>query len=115
MRAEVPAAPRRRPTPALAATSAEGVYVVRRGDSIERIATRLGVDPQALIAANDIRNRNFIQVGQQLIIPTAPRAPSSRSSARGCRDAASPAAEPPVVAAANRRPPSPPCPQRPPT
>ena len=31
-------------TPALAATSAEGVYVVRRGDSIERIATRLGVD-----------------------------------------------------------------------
>ena len=62
-------APRRRPTPALAATSAEGVYVVRRGDSIERIATRLGVDAQALIAANDIRNRNLIQVGQQLIIP----------------------------------------------
>jgi membrane-bound lytic murein transglycosylase D len=61
-------------TPTLAATSAEGVYVVRRGDSIERIATRLGVDAQALIAANDIRNRNVIQVGQQLIIPTAPGA-----------------------------------------
>ena len=68
-----------RRTPALAATSAEGVYVVRRGDSIERIATRLGVDAQALIAANDIRNRNVIQVGQQLIIPNARRAPSWRS------------------------------------
>ena len=61
-------------TPALAATSAEGVYVVRRGDSIERIATQLGVDPQALVTANGIRNRNVIQVGQQLIIPTAPGA-----------------------------------------
>jgi membrane-bound lytic murein transglycosylase D len=57
--------------PALAETSAEGIYVVRRGDSIERIATRLGVDAQALVAANSIRNRNIIQVGQQLIVPTA--------------------------------------------
>ena len=76
VRAEAPAAPPAAAvvTPTLAATSAEGIYVVRRGDSIERIATRLGVDPQALIAANDIRNRNVIQVGQQLIIPTAPGA-----------------------------------------
>jgi membrane-bound lytic murein transglycosylase D len=76
VRAEAPAAPPAAAVaiPALAATSAEGIYVVRRGDSIERIATRLGVDPQALIAANDIRNRNVIQVGQQLIIPTAPGA-----------------------------------------
>jgi membrane-bound lytic murein transglycosylase D len=58
----------------LAATSADGVYVVRSGDSIERIASRLGVDAQALVAANDIRNRNVIQVGQQLIIPNAPGA-----------------------------------------
>src|SRR5688572_8131574 len=69
-----PAAPAPAATPALAATSAEGVYVVRRGDSIEKIATQLGVDPQNLIAANGIRNRNLIQVGQQLIIPNAPGA-----------------------------------------
>ena len=76
VRAEVPAAPPAEAvaTSTLAATSAEGIYVVRRGDSIERIATRLGVDSQQLIAANDIRNRNVIQVGQQLIIPTAPGA-----------------------------------------
>ena len=73
VRAEVPA-PAPAATPALAATSAEGVYVVRSGDSIERIATRLGVDSQALIAANNIRNRNVIQVGQQLIIPNVPGA-----------------------------------------
>jgi membrane-bound lytic murein transglycosylase D len=74
VRAESPAPAVVAATPPLAATSAEGVYVVRRGDSIERIATRLGVDAQALIAANDIRNRNVIQVGQQLIVPTAPGA-----------------------------------------
>jgi membrane-bound lytic murein transglycosylase D len=70
---------------------------VRRGDSIERIATRLGVDPQTLLAANDIRNRNVIQVGQQLIIPTAPGAVVA---AAAVVTPTSPAAEPPVVAAA---------------
>lgn len=76
VRAEAPpaAAAEAEPTPALAATSADGVYVVRSGDSVERIAARLGVDPRALVAANDIRNRNVIQVGQQLIIPNAPGA-----------------------------------------
>jgi membrane-bound lytic murein transglycosylase D len=80
VRAE-PETPAPAPTPALATTSAEGIYVVRRGDSIERIASRLGVDPQALVAANGIRNRNLIQVGQQLIIPTAPGAVVAMSAA----------------------------------
>jgi membrane-bound lytic murein transglycosylase D len=84
-------------TPALATTSAEGVYVVRRGDSIERIATRLGVDPQTLLAANDIRNRNVIQVGQQLIIPTAPGAVVAAAALAA---PPSPVAQSPVVAAA---------------
>jgi len=57
--------------PTLATTAAEGVYVVRNGDSVERIANRLGVDAAELIAVNGIRNKNLIQVGQQLIIPTA--------------------------------------------
>jgi membrane-bound lytic murein transglycosylase D len=81
-------------TPALAATSAEGVYVVRRGDSIEKIATRLGVDPQALVAANGIRNRNLIQVGQQLIMPTAPGAVVAIAAA----NVPPPAVESPVAA-----------------
>ena len=88
-----------RPRRRSAATSAEGVYVVRRGDSIERIATRLGVDPQALIAANDIRNRNVIQVGQQLIIPNGAGRRRRRCS-RGGSQPPSPAAESPVALAA---------------
>ncbi len=45
-----------RPTPAIAAVAIDGehVYVVRNGDSIERISKRLGVDADALLAANSI-------------------------------------------------------------
>ncbi len=93
----VEAAPAPAPTPALAATSAEGVYVVRRGDSIERIASRLGVEPQSLIAANGIRDRNLIQLGQQLIIPTAPGAVVAVAAVAA---PSSPVAEPPVAVAA---------------
>jgi membrane-bound lytic murein transglycosylase D len=83
-------------TPAVVATSAEGVYVVRSGDSIERIANRLGVDAQALIAANGIRNRNVIQVGQQLIVPNAPGAVVAIAAANTPPPAV---AEPPVAPA----------------
>jgi membrane-bound lytic murein transglycosylase D len=47
----------------------DGVYVVRSGDSIDRIARTLGVDQEMLLAANNISNRNRIAVGQQLQIP----------------------------------------------
>jgi membrane-bound lytic murein transglycosylase D len=94
-RAEAPAPP---PTPALATTTAEGVYVVRRGDSIARIADRLGVDAAELVAVNDIRNRNIIQIGQQLIIPSA--------TAAGAVVAADVTSPPPsAVAAAGPAPP----------
>lgn len=57
----------------------DGVYVVRPGDSIERIARHLGVEQESLLAANNISNRNRITAGQQLRVPVigeAPRAPS---------------------------------------
>ena len=98
VRAEVPVAAPVPATPALAATSAEGVYVVRSGDSVERIATRLGVDSQALIAANNIRNRNVIQVGQQLIIPNAPGAVVAAETVAAV--SAPPAVQSPVAPAA---------------
>jgi membrane-bound lytic murein transglycosylase D len=56
-------------TVAVAATAPNGnagVYVVEPGDSIERIARKLGVDEEILLAENGIRNRNRIQVGQEL-------------------------------------------------
>ena len=48
----------------------DGEYVVQRGDTIERIARRLNVDVDALLAANGIRNRNLIYAGQRLRVPT---------------------------------------------
>jgi len=53
----------------------DGEYVVRPGDSIERIARRLGVDAELLASANGIRNRNLIYAGQRLRVPTDGAAP----------------------------------------
>lgn len=44
-------------------------YVVQRGDNLTRISRRFGVSLSLLIAANGIRNPNYIFVGQVLIIP----------------------------------------------
>ncbi len=62
--AEAPAAP------ADERAAAAGEYIVRRGDSIERIARRLGVDAERLLQANGIRNRNLIYAGQRLRVPS---------------------------------------------
>jgi peptidoglycan lytic transglycosylase D len=53
-----------------------GVYVVRNGDSVERIARRLGVEQAALIAANSLRNQNVIYPGQRLTVPGTAEAES---------------------------------------
>ena len=50
-------------------------YIVRRGDTLANIAARFGVTTTALLRANpQIRNANYITVGQKLTIPgsTAP-------------------------------------------
>jgi membrane-bound lytic murein transglycosylase D len=57
-----------RPEPA-ASPDDQRSYTVERGDSIERIAKRFGVDAQALLAANSVGDRNLIYAGQQLRIP----------------------------------------------
>jgi membrane-bound lytic murein transglycosylase D len=63
--------PRKTPAP-LITTTADGarVYVVRNGDSIERIAKKTGVDADSLLAANSIRNKNLIFAGQTLTLPS---------------------------------------------
>jgi membrane-bound lytic murein transglycosylase D len=48
-----------------------GTYVVRRGDSVARIASRLGVAIEELLAANSIGDRNLIYPGQTLRLPGA--------------------------------------------
>ena len=58
--------------PVEAPSAPGGEYVVRSGDSIDRIARRLSVDQAELLAANDIRDRNRIFPGQVLRVPGAP-------------------------------------------
>ncbi|HEX5048612.1 MAG TPA: LysM peptidoglycan-binding domain-containing protein [Gammaproteobacteria bacterium] len=75
-RAEAPA-----PAAPVAATTApvaaDGTYVVRSGDSLDRIAKRLGTTVDALIAANTLGNKNVIFPGQTLQLPGTATAPSA--------------------------------------
>jgi membrane-bound lytic murein transglycosylase D len=45
-----------------------GVYVVKRGESLADIASKVGLTEGQLLALNGIRNRDFIFEGQQLAI-----------------------------------------------
>jgi len=47
------------------------VYVVKRGDTLIRIAYRYGTTVSALRDANDIRNVNLIYIGQRIIVGSA--------------------------------------------
>ncbi len=51
------------------------VYVVKRGDILESIATRHGTTIRALMKANNIKSKNKIYVGQKLKIPGMDSAP----------------------------------------
>jgi len=45
-------------------------HVVKRGESLSKIAEAYGVSSEALMEANGIRNANRVLVGQKLVIPT---------------------------------------------
>jgi len=57
------------PLPAPVAPVTGAVYTVQLGDTLGNIARRLGVQMQALAAANGLSNPNLIFVGQVLQIP----------------------------------------------
>jgi membrane-bound lytic murein transglycosylase D len=54
---------------ARAAVAVDGRYVVRRGDSLTKIASRLGVDVRELARHNGIVDAHLIRVGQVLTLP----------------------------------------------
>lgn len=54
-------------------------YVVRAGDSVWDVATSLGVDVEALLAANGLSTTSTILPGQRLTIPSAGSGGSSSS------------------------------------
>jgi LysM repeat protein len=47
----------------------EGIHIVRPGDTLTSIALQYGISTQALMAANNLRDPDFIYVGQRLVIP----------------------------------------------
>ena len=49
--------------------SSGGVYVVRRGDTLTRVAARHGVSVSQLARANGLRTNSWIYTGQRLAIP----------------------------------------------
>ena len=59
------------PGPAATATpaSAQKFYVVQSGDTLWQIAQDHGVSVDDIVTANKLEDRNFIEVGQELIIP----------------------------------------------
>jgi len=68
------------------------VHVVRRGESIERIAARHGTTRRALVTVNQLADRGELRVGQRLEVPgCAPgkRVPATVSSSEAVRDLSS--------------------------
>lgn len=63
-----------------AAVPASGLYKVRRGDNLTRIAERFGVSVAELASMNDLRSHNRIAAGQWLrISPETPTAIAARA------------------------------------
>ncbi|MDY7076282.1 MAG: FxLYD domain-containing protein [Chloroflexota bacterium] len=62
----IPPAPTATPT----ATPTPVIHIVQEGDVLGSIAYQYGVSVQAIQAANGIENPQFLQIGQELIIPT---------------------------------------------
>jgi LysM repeat protein len=50
-----------------------GTYTVQPGETLQTIAAKFGTSWQAIAAANNLPNANYIYTGQRLIIPAAPR------------------------------------------
>ena len=74
-RPEAAAPPPKAPTPPTGVVgSAEERYVVKRGDTLGKIASKHGMTEESLMELNDIRNRNFLYEGQVLALARSARA-----------------------------------------
>ena len=63
------AAPATRGAAAVTPTAAPIVHVVQSGDTISALALKYDVPEEDIIAANQLQNPNYLQLGTQLIIP----------------------------------------------
>jgi membrane-bound lytic murein transglycosylase D len=73
-------APAAKPSAPPTGVSGADRYVVRRGDTLSRIAAKHGLSEAALMELNSIKNRNFIYEGQVLALaPSARTAPPAEA------------------------------------
>ena len=100
--AAIPSAPAATPgtsTP----TAAEGVYIVKREESLADIASKVGLTEGQLLELNNIRNRDFIFEGEQLAIKPGVQPPAQVASTAAPGGKAPSAAQttvPPLASAA---------------
>jgi membrane-bound lytic murein transglycosylase D len=67
--------PQKAPTPPTGVVGTEeNRYVVKRGDTLEKIAAKHGLSQDSLMELNNIRNRNFLYEGQVLALASSARA-----------------------------------------
>lgn len=55
-----------------------GTYIVKRGDTLAKIAQRAGKTVEELKRANNINSPNYIQVGQKIVIPDGKTSQTSK-------------------------------------
>ncbi|MDR0993285.1 MAG: LysM peptidoglycan-binding domain-containing protein [Verrucomicrobiota bacterium] len=82
-----------------AAQAEGGVYVVKSGDALSKIAVAHGVKTKDLMAANHLTDANKIRIGQKLVIPGA-KASAPVAEKKVVNSAAVPSAAPSVTPAA---------------
>lgn len=82
--------PAAKAAPAPAADSGN-VYVVQHGDSISKIARRLGVSEDDLVMLNNLSDRNKISVGQRLVVPAGAKSVAPAAYSRSQAGPAQPA------------------------
>ena len=63
-----------------------GNYKIQSGDTLNAIAKRMGVDPAALAAANNIKDPNKIMAGMSLQIPQSGRSPAGAADGKSWWD-----------------------------
>jgi lipoprotein NlpD len=73
-------------------------HVVKRGETLVRIARTYGLDPRDLMEVNDLRDPRDLKAGMELFIPGAPRPLEIPPLAPG----AAPEPEPPAAAPPSR-------------
>lgn len=91
---------KRAAVPSTGVVSGEQTYIVRRGDTLSKIAARHGLSEETLMELNNIRNRNFVYEGQVLALADAARAAPPMEAEVTVDNVVTSSSSTPVIAAA---------------